>query len=261
MTTFLKLGGSVLTEKSGRKSARLDTIQRIATEIAESINRNPSQKLLLGHGSGSFGHSIAAEHATHLGAYSEKDWKGFAEVWRAARELNSILISELASVGLPVVSFPPSASALSDDGQLVSMAVDTINHALEADLLPVVYGDVIFDRRIGASIASTEQVFAFLAETLNPDRLLVAGREDGVYDLQGQEPILLSEITPKTRSKLQFTSPEGMDVTGGMGSKVDLCLAMARRYPDLEILIFSAEHPGHLRDVLSGSQAGTRIGT
>jgi isopentenyl phosphate kinase len=259
MITYLKLGGSVLTEKNKEKAARHDTIQRIASELVESIKTNPTLKLLLGHGSGSFGHSTAAKFSTHRGARSNRDWKGFSEVWLSARELNSILIKALQSAGLPVISFPPSASALSDEGQLISMATDPIADALKAGLVPMVYGDVVFDRTHGAAIASTEQVFAYLMDFIQPGRLLLAGREEGVFDLSGRQPIILSEITPAIRAELQFVSPEVKDVTGGMASKVDLCLEISRTYPDLEILIFSAEPAGQLTEVLSGGHSGTRI--
>lgn len=259
MTTFLKLGGSVITEKRGDRSARIDVIQRISHEIAASMRSQPAQRILLGHGSGSFGHAVAAKHSTHLGARSGQDWRGFAEVWKAARELNSIILDALTAEGLPAVAFPPSASAASERGRLLSMSAAPIQRALDAGLLPVVYGDVVFDQQMGAAIASTEQVFAVLAESIKPSRLLLAGREKGVFHATGEPPQLIAEITPELRSELHFESPEGDDVTGGMASKVDLCLGLARAYPGLEILIFSAEKVGELKRVLAGERSGTLI--
>jgi isopentenyl phosphate kinase len=259
MITFLKLGGSIITEKTGQYAARLETIRRIAGEIAEALLQDPSIKLLLGHGSGSFGHRAAAQYGTHLGAKTDQDWKGFAAVWKAAHSLDSIVVEALVSAGLPAVAFPPSASGLSTNGALISVANQPIEHALAAGLLPVVYGDVVFDTAIGASIASTEEVFLRLAESIKPGRVLLAGRAEGVYETSGQERKLIQEITPDTRDGLQFESPEGEDVTGGMATKVDLCLELASNHPGLEILIFSAEQPGRLKDVLTGQKAGTRI--
>lgn len=259
MITFLKLGGSIITEKTGQYAARLKTIQRIADEIAEALKQDPSIRLLLGHGSGSFGHTAASLYGTHLGAETDQDWMGFAAVWKAAHALDSIVVDALVSAGLPAVVFPPSASSLSTNGALTSIASEPIEHALKAGLLPVVYGDVVFDTTIGASIASTEEVFLRLSESIKPSRVLLAGRAEGVYEISGQERKLIREITPRIRPRLHFESPEGEDVTGGMAAKVDLCLELARNHPALEILIFSAEQPGRLRDVLAGQTAGTRI--
>ncbi len=259
MITFLKLGGSVITDKSGDSIARRDTIRRIAAEITESRRAQPAMRLILGHGSGSFGHTAAAKYGTRKGAFSPKDWQGAVEVWMAARELNSIVLETLAAEGLPAVAFPPSATAISDNGKLISMAIGPIQHALDAGLLPVVYGDVVFDQQIGTSIASTEEVFTLLSGSIKPERLLLAGRAEGVYSLGSDPPELIPEITPGLRSKLQFKPPEGDDVTGGMASKVDLCLELAKAHPGLEILIFSADVPGELQKVLAGAQSGTKI--
>lgn len=259
MITFLKLGGSVITEKSRRRTARPETIHRIASEIARALERDLSMQLLLGHGSGSFGHAVAAEHGTHLGADSRQDWHGFASVWSAARELNSLIIAALEAEGLPAIAFAPSATAISEDGQLITMSYEPIQRALSSGLLPVVYGDVVFDRAIGASIVSTEAVFGLLAAHLEPDRLLLAGRTAGVYEAASTPSDPLPVITPSIRSALQFSSPEGEDVTGGMEGKVDFCLSIAQAHPDMEILIFSAEQDGQLLQVLSGEAIGTRI--
>ena len=53
---FLKLGGSLLTDKTGTEALRADTLQRLAAEIAAARAADPQLRLVLGHGSGSFGH-------------------------------------------------------------------------------------------------------------------------------------------------------------------------------------------------------------
>jgi isopentenyl phosphate kinase len=142
---------------------------------------------------------------------------------------------------------------------MISIAYEPIQRALDYGLLPVVYGDVVFDRSIGASIASTEAIFALLVEHLKPSRLLLAGLAEGVYEKTGSKSSPIPEITPSMRVGLEFTSPEGQDVTGGMADKVDFCLSIAQSYPQIEILIFSAEEPGLLFQVLCDQSAGTRI--
>jgi len=52
---FLKLGGSLITEKSVWETARREVIERAAQEVKEAFEERAFQ-LLLGHGSGSFGH-------------------------------------------------------------------------------------------------------------------------------------------------------------------------------------------------------------
>ena len=52
MLIFLKLGGSLITNKNIPFSARKDTLRRLAAEISEALDTNPELKLLIGHGSG-----------------------------------------------------------------------------------------------------------------------------------------------------------------------------------------------------------------
>lgn len=40
--------------------------------------------------------------------------------------------------------------------------------ALSAGVVPVVHGDVAFDQELGGTVASTEEIFAFLARDMAP---------------------------------------------------------------------------------------------
>ena len=52
--TFLKLGGSLITDKQQPLTAQSTTINRLVKEIRASLNEQPDLRLLIGHGSGSF---------------------------------------------------------------------------------------------------------------------------------------------------------------------------------------------------------------
>ena len=56
---FLKLGGSLLTDKTRPQALRPDVLGRLAGEIAAALAARPALWLLIGHGSGSFGHVAA----------------------------------------------------------------------------------------------------------------------------------------------------------------------------------------------------------
>ena len=253
---FLKLGGSLITEKSQTETARLEVIERLATEIQDVRRENPELTLLLGHGSGSFGHHAAAKFGTHFGASSTEDWKGVAAVWKAANKLHRFVMDSLLAAGLPVISFPPSASALAQDGELKTLAIQPIQQALSKGLIPVTHGDVVFDETRGATIASTEAIFSYLTATIKPSRILLTGLTPGVYDRSGK---ILPSITQAEFAKLVFADDEPLDVTGGMKTKVKYALAFSKNLPGTEVRIFSGEVPGHLREVLLGSSKGTLI--
>src|SRR5205823_6527022 len=130
----------------------------------------------LGHGSGSFGHYAAVQSGFGSGGV-----RGFPETAAAAARLNRIVVDACLEAGLPVAGFPPSASAVCADGALIDLAVFPIEIALRTLLVPVVFGDVAFDRTRGESIASTEMVFAYLARRLQPARIVLAGQVGGVF--------------------------------------------------------------------------------
>lgn len=256
---YLKLGGSLITEKTLVKTARLDTIRRLAMEIADARHANPDIELIIGHGSGSFGHYVAQQYHTNEGVKSPADWAGFLKVWQVARELHDICLEIFKDADLPVMSFSPSASALCENGTLIEMAVTPIELSREHGLIPVVHGDVAFDRVCGGSIVSTEQVFQFLATIFPPTRVLIAGREDGVYAHPAQKSGLISTLSSSDLGKVDLTHTEGTDVTGGMASKVTEALKIAKHTPQADVRIFCADKPDNLRLTLLGDTPGTKI--
>lgn len=256
---FLKLGGSLITEKSQAQTARPEVLERLAREIAEALRERPDTALVVGHGSGSFGHSVAAQYGTQRGAASREEWLGFAEVWAAANQLHRLVVDALRQAGVPAVGFPPSASVSCEGGAVVEMASEPVQRALVAGLVPVVGGDVAFDRQWGATIVSTERVFTFLAQRLRPTRVLLAGIESGVFADHPADTRLMEVITDQDLTRVSLGGSQATDVTGGMAEKVRLALQLARSLPGLEVRIFSGQQPGLVREAVLGSKPGTLV--
>ncbi len=179
MLIFLKLGGSLITDKSTPRTLRADTLARLMDEIVAALAA-VDVHLVLGHGSGSFGHFEGRRYGTRDGVRDAAGWRGFAEVQAVAGLLNRHVIDAARAAGLPVVNCPPSASAVCADGQLIELAIAPIQSALEHGLVPVVFGDVALDNVRGGTIVSTEDVFGYLAPRLKPTRILLAGGGLGV---------------------------------------------------------------------------------
>ncbi len=250
MLTFLKLGGSLITDKSSQETARHDAIRRLAQEIKLALADRPDLRLVIGHGSGSFGHVIAKQYQTHLGVEGWDNWRGFAKVSVVAARLNQIVLEELDSVGVPVFRIQPSASAICEGGKLVELATEPIERALQKGLVPLVHGDVSIDRVQGGTIISTEKIFGYLAGKLSPARILLAGDFEGVWDHHKQ---LIAEITPDNFEQIQSAlgGSAATDVTGGMATKVSSMLMLAEATPGLQIHIFSGQIAGNVQQALS----------
>lgn len=261
---FLKLGGSLITDKRQPETPRLDIIRQVAATIAAALRRDRSLRLLIGHGSGSFGHVYGRRYGTRAGVQTPEQWYGFAATADAAARLNRIVIGALLEEQVPAWSIQPGVALRCADGRVEQGPDDTVRLALARDLIPVVFGDVALDSVRGGTIASTEEIFASLAHSLRPQRLILAGEVDGIYtadpllDPQAQR---IPTITPALLAEIDSSlgASHGVDVTGGMRAKVEESLAMVRTNPRLEIVICSGLLPESLGAALSGERVGTLI--
>src|SRR5689334_3533793 len=228
-------------------------------EITQACGARPELRVVLGHGSGSFGHIEAQKYGTRAGVRTNAEWQGFAEVQAAAGQLNRLVADAARAAGLPIVNFPPSASAICHEGVIQSFAIEPIQAALEHNLIPLVFGDVAIDEVRGGTIVSTEDVFRYLALRLKPERILIAGIERGVLT-RWPDGEVMAEITVETRDRASLRGSHAADVTGGMASKVQELLAMTAEVPGLTAQIFSGEFSGYVRDALRGEAVpGTNI--
>ncbi len=133
---FLKLGGSLITDKNQPYTIRLDKLAQVAREIKSALSRIPNLHLILGHGSGSFGHYAVKEYAPFLlspdfrGNWGEVDrgWKGFSEVWFRASQLNRSVMEALRAADVPSMALPPSASVSSEAGVIKRLGFEAPEH-------------------------------------------------------------------------------------------------------------------------------------
>jgi len=258
---FVKLGGAAITDKLKQRTPLLERIHDLAGQIARARKNNPEIRLVIGHGSGSFGHFSGQKYNTRNGVHTSGDWRGFAEVWDDARQLNELVIHSLLSAGLPVIGFPPSAWLVTENRLPVSFQVEPIKNAIENHLIPVVNGDVIFDRAMGGTILSTEDIFTLLANELHPDQIILASREPGVWKDYPQNTQLAATLTLAEflSSSVSAGASAGMDVTGGMAKKITLMMDILRGDPKMEICITSGMDNHSVFDALEGKPSGTRL--
>jgi isopentenyl phosphate kinase len=256
---FLKLGGSLITDKDKPYTPRLDKLAELALEIKTVLDSTPDLLLILGHGSGSFGHTAAKKHGTRNGVQTRDQWNGFAEVRFQAAELNRYVMESLGNAGVAAIPFSPSASMVSNNRKVISHNVLAIRKSLEAHLLPVVHGDVAFDEALGGTILSTEDVFAFLAEHFHPTRILLAGIEAGVWEDFPARTKLVKQIQASDYEKMRagIGGSASTDVTGGMKAKVEEMFQLIHKNEGLTVQIFSGEEQGFLTRALKGENMGT----
>ena len=272
---FLKLGGSLITDKTQPYTPLLDVMDDLALQIKTALQTHPNLRLVIGHGAGSFGHVPASEYHTRDGlppkstplAHRERDetednyWKGFAEVWYQASALNRYVMKALHKADVRAMSLPPSSNVLASDGRVSVWETTPVRMCLSSGIVPVIFGDVVFDEIRGGTILSTEELFLHLARALNPERILLAGLEAAVWMDFPARTTKIEKITPASFEEVSagVGKSHGADVTGGMESKVRQMLDLTSANPEITIQIFSGTEPGNIVRALTGEMLGTLI--
>ncbi|MDE2976009.1 MAG: isopentenyl phosphate kinase [Acidobacteriota bacterium] len=252
--TLVKLGGSLITDKTKPRTVAKEHLRRLAAEIAAGWS---GDGLVIGHGSGSFGHPEARAAGLAGGAGGRRlgsatDRMGIARTQAAAQELHRQVVSRLIAAGVPAYSQLPSAFLVATDGEPGGPPPQPLAEALRLGLVPVTMGDVVVDRTRGASIASTETVFEFLAGALAPlgidvRRAVWLGATAGVLDDAGRLVPRIDAANIGTASEAAGSSP-AVDVTGGMEHRLATAWRLAQR--GVESLIIDGRRPGLLESVL-----------
>jgi isopentenyl phosphate kinase len=242
MTTVLKIGGSVVTEKDSP-----ETIDRTALDRATAAVADVSGPLVLVHGAGSFGHHHADKHGV-----STTDGTGDAAEIRAIhgsmKRLNDAVLESLSEAGVSAVPVHPlSAAHRTADGTL-RLGTDTVATMLGESFVPVLHGDVVVRAERGGTIISGDELVAALARALSADRVGVCSSVSAVYDADG-EPI--DRIGSFEDVADAVGASDATDVTGGMAGKVRELLSL-----EAPAYVFDLDD---LPAFVSGGEPGTRI--
>lgn len=259
MTTLIKLGGSLVTDKRRAKSFRRVTVRNIARQLLGLRESHPELRVVLGHGSGSFGHFEARKYGTIDGLQGAEDRLGFARVGAVAGELNQLILKEMLEAGLPALRFQPSAIQVARKRELIHIDIRPLLLALEQRFLPLIYGDATLDESLGGTIISTESLFAYLVTPLRVNNIILLGNVDGVLDRDDQ---VIPRIAPGNIERFQYLlgAADGYDVTGGMLHKVGAMLDLVQRHEDLNVYIANGNRAEVLYDLLvMNENIGTKI--
>ncbi len=239
---LLKIGGSVLTDKSGDCAINSQRLKETAQAIAGAKTRS----LLLIHGAGSCGHPQAQRYHLDQGLLPEC-LPGVYETHTAVCALNTEVVRALRAEGIEAIGIHPLGSAVAEDGRLVSFDSPPLGLMRERGLVPVLHGDVVMDRIRGVSIVSGDQLVTYLAASLGVQRVGLATDVPGVL----QQGTVLRRLTKSGAGSIRTEGSTHADVTGGMQGKV----AELRRLAEhgIESHIF---HVSRLRDFLAGADHG-----
>jgi isopentenyl phosphate kinase len=246
MTKVLKIGGSILTDKTVGLTARPAAIQAVAEEIACY-----PKDLVLVHGAGSFGHFPAKKYGLPQNFSPE----GLRVTHNSVTKLNDLVVEALARAGAFPMPIHPFSCLVLRDGRIDRFPLDPIKEMLRDGLMPVLHGDVAMDINLKSGIVSGDQLVPYIAKNLQAKVVAIGSNVDGV--LFSGKP--LAEISRQFLSSMESSlgGSAGVDVTGGMKGKIMELLDLADC--GIDSVIFNAAKEGNIGLAIKGEPVGTRI--
>jgi isopentenyl phosphate kinase len=249
MMILIKLGGSVITDKSEYRKFNQEQTARLCREIAAA-----GKGVMIVHGAGSFGHVIAKQYSLQYGLQDFRQVPAVAQVQHDVRELSLRVTEELMKAGIPAVSVPPGSCFVMENGRLVVNDDEAVRRLAHIGVMPVMFGDVVADRSKGFGICSGDQAMEILARIFKPDRIVFVSDVDGLFTQDPKKdpdakliPEVKGDMLDGLDSELSVA-----DVTGGIRGKVEEMLSM---YGDTgECVLVNGTVPGRLESLLKGEE-------
>ena len=258
-TVVLKVGGSVITKKKeGLPEVDQPALDRVCREIAEAL-KEKDFNLFIAHGVGPYGHVYAKKYRLDEPLKDGEQVKGIGITHRMVELLNYHVVDGLQKQGVNAINLQPSACMMVSDKKMVEFPTGLVKKYFGLGLVPVAYGDMVLDEKLGIAILSGDHIAPEAAVRLGAARVVFGADVDGVFTADptsNPDARLIPVLTRKTASEIQIGGSTATDVTGGMSKKVEELLDLADHGIESEIV--SALEPGHLKHALLGEEG---IGT
>lgn len=240
-TMVVKLGGSVVTFKDKPYTVNAGALGRLSRLVSKLYASGA--RVALVHGGGSFGHTAVSEVSARRGVLDSVD---VAFIQYKMLELALAVSKALIEEGVPA-TVHPGHSTCRRSGKCV---FNQIYMDLENGLVPMTYGDAVYDDR-GYTIISGDDLAFWMASALHAGRIIFVTSVPGVLDVEGR---VIRRVT--SIEQVVDLGTRGYDVTGGMRRKVEAALEYSSQH-DAEIRVVDLDG---FETLLEGGEAGTVIG-
>ncbi|MGB0151562.1 MAG: isopentenyl phosphate kinase, partial [Candidatus Poseidoniaceae archaeon] len=259
----VKLGGGLITEKSRMTTVHADRLNRLAKEIAAAAQQGV--RVLVVHGAGSFGHLRAKAWRLADGRSDARGNDGCADQDEAVERVREDMMrlakhvtQALHDAGLATSTHPPHRWAVG----LGTNFIGDLHPLQPSDVVPVTWGDVVPVEGPGAFgiLSGDDLVHRCAVELPDVSRVVFAmGGADGVLRKPPHEATE-EDLIEVWHDDAEFVGvhAEDMDVTGGIGLKVQRARSIARH--GIETWFVNGEVEGRLEAAMLGRPVrGTRF--
>lgn len=223
--TIVKLGGSIITDKTRKRVVRAERLKRFAGLLAPHSN-NPEHHILVVLGGGSVGHVIAKRLRIDKGANFD-----LTRLYTLASEMYELkvrLARLLAEQGVAAIALQETSYIVAEAQGRFNLFDLPLKHALSMGLLPIMSGGLVFDTQQGARPLNGDLLPLMLDPTsFLIRRVVMLTNVPGVLGTDGN---VIRSLDLSNRHRVAILRPPTgtTDVTGGMRSKVDVALRLAK---------------------------------
>ena len=259
----LKIGGSIVTYKGGDKvRVRKTRLKEIAEELVLALRRNPHRQLILVHGAGSAGHVLANKYNLKAGVNGDSNKIQAALRIRENNQLLNLVITKIFSeAGLPIVPVHSGSAIIQNNGKLRYINTELVKCALDNQCIPTLYGEMVFDQKLGMSVCSGDDIATTLAASFAASKLIYASDIDGIYD---SDPYINKQAQLIARGNLKninasIGNSHNVDVTGGLAHKIELVKNAKSSLSLKELIIFNGFKKGNVIKIFDGEYEGCSV--
>ncbi len=255
---ILKLGGSLLTDKSKVNKLREAILREVAVEIKDCIDLGLIKSLVIIHGVGSFGHPLVLKYNLHKGFRSKDQLISMSKTQQIVNELRKTIAITFTEEGVPINLMHASSMVVGDRMVITDYAFESLKGFLSLSMVPLIGGDMMYDKSMGFSVCSGDHFAVVLSRVFHAKHLIFATDVSGVYDKDpklGENPKLLREININQIEQFLNDKTTKTDASGKMKGKLLSLTSIKDRIKEgLEVAIFSMAEKGTLMKYLRGDK-------
>jgi isopentenyl phosphate kinase len=252
---ILKLGGSVITDKTKECTFKQEIVNKLAKEIKKA-----NKEIIIVHGAGSYGHILAEKYQLNKGYIKFNQIKGFSLTHEKVQTLNSLVLQALHKNDIPAVSISPHSIVKLNNHKLEKINCKVFEDYLEKKFTPVTFGDVVLDKKLGFSICSGDILVLALSHYFKPEKVIFVIDEDGLFTSNPKlekKAKLIESTNLKKLKKFATSKDKHADVTGGMGGKIETMSEIVKN--GINTILLNGNKPGRLYKVLVGEDTKSTI--
>ena len=257
---IIKLGGSLLTDKLTPYKLREEVIEAVAAEIKECIDLELIKNLVIVHGVGSFGHPPVLEYKLHKGFKNKDQLISMSKTQQIVNSFRNTIATTFLEEGVPINLMHASSMVVGDKMVISDYAFESLKGFLSLGMIPLIGGDMMYDKGMGFSVCSGDQIAVVLSRVLRTKHLIFATDVPGVFDKDpklGENAQLLKEININEIEQLlsKTNNTTKTDASGKMwGKLLSLASIKEQMQEGLEVAILSMNKKGVLKNYLKGEE-------